>query len=202
MCIFFFSFPVGFIVWSSFTECQIFLKLWKTHWKKCNLEFRKRGIKDCEWSKIPEKCGIKECEWWLWFKKCEIKQYEFWTKFTFFNSAFFCSAGRFYALISSLKVLTKNNSKQTEWTSWFSQNNMKFGDKYINKNWITYVRTTETNPKFEILRFHEAIHLFFLFSWVWQSLIRHQVKATISKTNVCAHQGVRNVIFRIILRTH
>ena len=48
------------------------------------------GIKECEWSKIPEKCGIKECE--------------LWTKFAFFNSAFFCSAGLFSALLSSLKV--------------------------------------------------------------------------------------------------
>ena len=42
-------------------ECQISLKGRKIHWKKCNLEFRKCGIKDCEISKIPEKCGIKEC---------------------------------------------------------------------------------------------------------------------------------------------
>ena len=77
--------------------CKISLKGRKIHWKKCNLEFRKCGIKDCEWSKIPEKCGIKECE--------------FWTKFAFFNSAFFCSAGPFSALLYSLKV-DKNEHKR------------------------------------------------------------------------------------------
>ena len=73
-------------------ECQISLKRRKFYWKKCILEFRKCGIKNCEWSKIPEKCVIKEYEWWLWFRKCIIKECEFWAKFTFFNSAFFCSA--------------------------------------------------------------------------------------------------------------
>ena len=29
-------------------ECQISLNRRKIHWKKCNLEFRKCGIKDCE----------------------------------------------------------------------------------------------------------------------------------------------------------
>ena len=76
----------------------------KIHWNKCNLQFRKCGIKDCEWSKIPEKCGIKECEWSKIPEKCGIKECEFWTKFAFFNSAFFCSAGLFSALLSSLKV--------------------------------------------------------------------------------------------------
>ena len=74
--------------------------------KKCNLEFRKCGIKDYEWSKIPEKCRIKEWEWWLWFRTCGIKESGFWTKFLFFNSAFFCFcfAGLGLVWISSIKV--------------------------------------------------------------------------------------------------
>ena len=90
---FFFSFPIGFIASIALQrECQISLKRRKFYWKKCILEFRKCGIKNCEWSKIPEKCVIKECEWWVWIRKCIIKECEFWAKFTFFNSAFFCSA--------------------------------------------------------------------------------------------------------------
>ena len=47
----------------SFTEgMPNSLKPRKTPWKKWNLEFRKWGIKDCEWYKNPEKYGIKKCE--------------------------------------------------------------------------------------------------------------------------------------------
>ena len=72
--------------------------------RKCNLEFRKCGIKDREWSKISQKCGIKECKWWLWFRKCGIKECEFSTKFAFFNSAFFLFRRNFFR-ISFLIVL-------------------------------------------------------------------------------------------------
>ena len=54
---------------------------------------RKMRNKRMRMIQIPEKCGIKECE--------------FWTKFAFFNSAFFCSAGLFSALLSSLKVVAR-----------------------------------------------------------------------------------------------
>ena len=111
-------------------ECQISLKRTKIHCKKCNLEFRKGWIKDCEWSKIPENCKIKECDWWRWFRKCRIKECEFWIKFAFFNSAFFCSPGLFFALLSSLKASfckkkkilkkdgkTKQSQLHHDWTS-------------------------------------------------------------------------------------
>ena len=83
-------------------EHQISLKRRKVHWKKCNLEFRKSRIKECEWSKIPEKCGIKEWEWWLWFRKYGIKSWEFWSNLI---PHFFCSAKLFSALFSSFKVI-------------------------------------------------------------------------------------------------
>ena len=38
-------------------------------------------------------------------RKMRNKKCEFWTKFALFNSVFFCSAGLFSALLSSLKVL-------------------------------------------------------------------------------------------------
>ena len=103
-CVFFFHFRLASLHRVALQrQCQSSLKRRKIHWEKCNLEFRKCRIKDCKWSKVPEKCGIKECEWWLWFQKPGIKDCKFWTKFAFFNSAFFCSAGFFFALLSSFK---------------------------------------------------------------------------------------------------
>ena len=104
MCIFFFFY---FQLASLFRvvlqrECQISLKQ-----KKCHLEFRKCRIKDCEWFKIPKKCGIKESKWWLWLRKCGTKECEFRAKFSFFNSAIFCVAWLFSALLSSFEVISR-----------------------------------------------------------------------------------------------
>ena len=46
-------------------------------------------------------------------KRLRMKQ-NFWTKFAFFNSAFFCFAGLFSALLSSLQVFPVLNKNASE----------------------------------------------------------------------------------------